>query len=147
MLLGCQAAEDLGVVTFAFGIHQESVAELLNQYQDVFEGIGCLRHKEVKLHIDKTVQPVAIRDRRIAFHLRPQVEKELSHLEEAGIIERCGGATNMFLRIGRIERSRSGCWLSSDRACPFQRLRATGMMAAGGGRSLVRQRPSAAMRL
>ncbi|KAJ1110140.1 hypothetical protein NDU88_007495 [Pleurodeles waltl] len=43
--------------------------------------------REVKLHIDKTMEPVALRHQRIAFNLRPQVEKELDHFEAAGIIE------------------------------------------------------------
>ncbi|KAJ1197370.1 hypothetical protein NDU88_001230 [Pleurodeles waltl] len=93
MFLGCKAAEDLAVVTFAFSIHRDSVTELLAQYQGVFKGIGCLKGKEVKLHIDRMVQPVALCHWRIAFHLGPQVEKELDHLEKAGIIERVTGPT------------------------------------------------------
>ncbi|KAJ1181497.1 hypothetical protein NDU88_006704 [Pleurodeles waltl] len=93
MLLGCKAAEELGIVTFAFSIHQESMADLLARYKEVFERIGCLKGREIKLHIDKTVQPVALRHRRVAFHLRPQVEKELDQLEKAGIIEKVSGPT------------------------------------------------------
>ena len=36
---------------------------------------------------------MALRHRRIAFHLRPKVEQELRKLEEAGIIERVEGST------------------------------------------------------
>ncbi|KAJ1182304.1 hypothetical protein NDU88_007496 [Pleurodeles waltl] len=46
MLLGCKAAEELAIVTFAFSIHQESVAELVARYEGVFNGIGCLRGRE-----------------------------------------------------------------------------------------------------
>ncbi|KAJ1154447.1 hypothetical protein NDU88_007199 [Pleurodeles waltl] len=75
MLLGCKAAEELGIVTFALSIHQESVTELVSRYEGVFNGIGCLRGREIKLHIDHTVQLVALRHQRVAFHLRPQVRK------------------------------------------------------------------------
>ncbi|KAJ1156236.1 hypothetical protein NDU88_008960 [Pleurodeles waltl] len=42
MLLGCQTAEALGSVTFAFVVHQESVVDILHQFQEVFNSIVCL---------------------------------------------------------------------------------------------------------
>ena len=42
---------------------------LLKQYQALCDGIGKLREVEVKLHIDRTVHPVAQKVRQISFHL------------------------------------------------------------------------------
>ena len=93
MLLSCKTAEELQLVKFAFSVHQISLENLLKQYPTLFDGIGCLKDKEIQLHINKSVQPIALRHRRIAFHLRPKVEEELKKLEEAGIIEKVEGPT------------------------------------------------------
>lgn len=93
MLQGCRVVEDLGITTFAFGIPQETIQHILAEFPTVFEGIGQLKGKEIHLHMNPTVQPVALRHRHIAFHLRPLVEKELAKLEAAGIIEKVTGPT------------------------------------------------------
>ena len=93
MLLSCQAAGELEQVKFAFCIHQISLESLIEEYNHLFIGIGCLVGREVQLHIDKTIQPVALRHRWVAFHLRPKVEAELQKLEAADIIERVKGPT------------------------------------------------------
>ena len=54
---------------------QGRVSALLEQYADVFEGVGDLKGFEQKLHIDATVPPVAQHFRRIPFNLRPPLEK------------------------------------------------------------------------
>ena len=93
MLLSGKAAEALGLIHFALSVHTMELETILNKYQGLFQGIGCLKTKEIKLHIDKSVQPVALRHRRIAFHLRPKVEEELRKLKKEGIIERVEGPT------------------------------------------------------
>ena len=70
-----------------------SVDNLLQQHPNLLRGIGNLKNTEVKLHIDKTVPPVAQPARRIPFHLRQKVSQELDNLENQGIIEKVEGAT------------------------------------------------------
>ena len=65
----------------------------MQQYPRLFQGIGKLKDVEIKLHIDKQVKPVAQPARRIPFHLRQQVEKQLKLLEQQGIIEQVEGPT------------------------------------------------------
>ena len=65
----------------------------MEQYPRLFQGIGKLKDVEIKLHIDKQVKPVAQPARRIPFHLRQQVEKQLKLLEQQGIIEQVEGPT------------------------------------------------------
>ena len=72
MLLSGQTAEDLELVRFAFGVHWANLDSLLVEYRHLFIGIGCLKNKAVLLHIDKTIQPVALRHRRVAFHHDPK---------------------------------------------------------------------------
>ena len=66
---------------------------LTQKYPSLFNGVGKLKHFEVKLHIDKSIQPVAQSARRIPFHLRKQVATELERLEQQGIIETVNGPT------------------------------------------------------
>ena len=63
------------------------------KFPNLFNGIGKLKDVEVPLHIDTTVKPVAQRARRIPFHIRKKVDKELSSLEQQGIIEKVDGPT------------------------------------------------------
>ena len=47
------------------------------EFEDLFSGIGKVEGKLVKLHIDPDVQPKQQLHRRIPFHVRQDVEKEL----------------------------------------------------------------------
>ena len=92
-LLSCHTAEDLGLVFFAHQVHDTHAENILEEFPQLFRGLGCLKGRKVKLHINKSVQPVALRHRRVPFHLRPAVEKELEQLEKLGVIERVSGPT------------------------------------------------------
>ena len=93
MLLRGQTAEALGLIHFALSMHSTGLDAILGEFQGIFKGIGCLRNKKIKLHIDKSIELVALEHQRIAFHLRPKVEEELHKLEKAGIFERVEGPT------------------------------------------------------
>ena len=67
--------------------------QLVQQYPNLFKGIGKLKKIEVKLHIDQTVSLVAQPARRIPFHMRKRVAAELDNLERQGIIEKVDGPT------------------------------------------------------
>ncbi|KAJ1204329.1 hypothetical protein NDU88_008107 [Pleurodeles waltl] len=92
-LLGSQAAEELGLVTFARCIPLCQINYILREFPELFAGLGCLKAAPIKLHVDKAVKPVALRHRRIPFHLGPLVEQELANLEEQGVIEKVSGPT------------------------------------------------------
>ena len=49
------------------------IAEILIKYADCFEGLGKLKDYKVKLHVDRSVPPVAQPPPRIPFHLRKKV--------------------------------------------------------------------------
>ena len=70
-----------------------NVQNLVREYSNLLEGIGKLKDRDIKLHIDESVPPVAQPHRRIPFHLREKVETELSRLESLDITEKVDGAT------------------------------------------------------
>ncbi len=63
------------------------------QYPKLFNRVGRLNTKQISLHIDRTVTPVAQPLRRVPFHLREAVEKKISELLKMDIIEKVDGAT------------------------------------------------------
>lgn len=66
---------------------------LQQEFQCLFDGIGKVKDKIVKLHIDPNITPKQQPHRRIPFHVRKDVEKELQRLEALDIIEEVEGPT------------------------------------------------------
>jgi hypothetical protein len=52
-----------------------------------------MKDTTIKLHIDQSVQPVAQPHRRIPFHIRAHVEKQIRKMQEDDIIEPVSEAT------------------------------------------------------
>lgn len=71
----------------------------LDKYPGIDKGIGKLTGQTVKVHVDKSVPPVARKHSRVPFHLRDKVEKEIKKLEEQDIIEKVTGPTEWVSRI------------------------------------------------
>ncbi|KAI8487249.1 hypothetical protein Bbelb_350470 [Branchiostoma belcheri] len=93
-LLSKETAEKLGVLrvgpvqTGQVNILQEGLtAEEREKYKDAFTGVGLLKGREVTLHIDETVRPIAQPLRRVPYGLRDKVDKKLDELLEMDIIE------------------------------------------------------------
>ena len=68
-------------------------ASLIEEYDDLFRGLGKLKNYQIKLHIDENVPPVAQPHRRVPFHVRKQLEEQLRRDEELGVVERIEGPT------------------------------------------------------
>ena len=66
---------------------------LIEEYDDLFHGLGKLKNYQIKLHIDENIPPVAQPHRRVPFHVRKQLEEQLRRDEELGVIERIEGPT------------------------------------------------------
>ena len=98
-LLSYHTAQKLGLI--AVSISTATVAErnkddpefLKEEFKSLFGGIEKVPNKEVKLHIDPDVTPRQQLHRRIPFHVRENVEKELERLEKLDIIEKVEGPT------------------------------------------------------
>nr|XP_049707055.1 uncharacterized protein K02A2.6-like [Helicoverpa armigera] len=59
----------------------------LSQYDDLFDGIGCLPGK-YHIVIDKSVRPVISAARKIPLSLRDQLAEELKRMERYGVIKK-----------------------------------------------------------
>lgn len=94
-LLGRETAMQLGVLRIGADIAtvRETKQTLQQQYPEVFSGVGKLKTKQVSLHINPEVKPVAQPLRRIPFHLRGAVEARIKELEALDIIEPVNGPT------------------------------------------------------
>ncbi|XP_062610353.1 uncharacterized protein K02A2.6-like [Saccostrea cucullata] len=92
-LLGYDTCVQLQIVQKIASLSDDKIEILCQKYPKVFNGIGKLKHKQVKLHVDESVKPVSQPHRRIPFHVRKQVEKELEKLEKLDIIEKVNGPT------------------------------------------------------
>ena len=98
-LLSYHTARKLGLI--AVSINTATVTErnkddpesFKEEFKSLFGGIGKVPNKEVKLHIDPDVTPRQQSHRRIPFHVRDDVEKELEKLEKLDIIEKVEGPT------------------------------------------------------
>ena len=91
-LLSRETAKQLGVLKMGVSavrmVSPEDVSEkVFKAYPEVFQGIGKLKHKQIKLSIDPDVKPVAQPYRRVPFGLREKLDKKLEELLEADIIE------------------------------------------------------------
>ena len=79
------------------GVDIASVADspqpLRQQYPEVFNGLEKLNTKQVELHIDKTVDPVAQPLRRTPFNLRNKVDEKVKELIDLDVIEPVEGPT------------------------------------------------------
>ena len=96
MLTGI-TAQDLSLITLHINhIHQdtkqksitdENIRKVFQELPTVSEGVGKLKAKQIDLVTDQDTQPVALQQRKIPFHLREKVEKQLEQLQRQDIIE------------------------------------------------------------
>ncbi|XP_038069819.1 uncharacterized protein K02A2.6-like [Patiria miniata] len=100
-LLGRQACEQLGLVKVACAVtNQEqpkdpndNYANLLHEYGDIFEGLGCLPGMH-PIIIDETAQPVVHACRKVPFALHNGLKRELERMESLGVITRVDEPTD-----------------------------------------------------
>ena len=93
MLLGCDTAMELGVLKIVNSLDKEDkklrpiVADIVSEYDCLFNGIGKHKHAKVKIRVDKSVTPVAQVNPRIPYHYQDKLKEELQKLGEAGVVE------------------------------------------------------------
>uniref|UniRef100_A0AAV2MLX7 Gypsy retrotransposon integrase-like protein 1 n=1 Tax=Knipowitschia caucasica TaxID=637954 RepID=A0AAV2MLX7_KNICA len=94
-LLGRQTATELGVLRVGVDVAAvtDVKTEVQGKYPKLFTGVGKLNTKQVRLHIDGNVEPVAQPLRRVPFHLREAVDRKIEELLRMDIIEKVEGPT------------------------------------------------------
>ena len=92
-LLSWDTSKALKLLSAINNISADDVTQIVDQFPELFTGLGKLKDYQVKLHIDDSVQPIAQTHRRIPFHVRHDLEKQLEADESLGVIERPTGPT------------------------------------------------------
>ncbi|XP_053384619.1 uncharacterized protein K02A2.6-like [Mercenaria mercenaria] len=95
-LLGFKSAVELGLLEFNVSsviVEENSVKEIISEYEDRFQGLGKLKDFQLKLNINKDIKPVAQPARRIPFKMREQVKQQIKQLLDQDVIEKVEGAT------------------------------------------------------
>ena len=93
---------------------------LVEQYEDLFHGLGKVVGCEHKVTADENVKPIAQRLRRIPFAMLDLVKRELEKMEEDGIIEKnCRRYRMVFQHYSspkeRYKRSQDMCRFKSSK--------------------------------
>jgi hypothetical protein len=70
-LLGKTTSQQLGVLHVVNQV--DSAPNPLTRYPGIARGVGKLKHQTVKIHVDRSVPPVARKHSRVPFHLRDKV--------------------------------------------------------------------------
>ena len=68
-------------------LEHDKIKEVLDKHEAVFDGnIGCLKDAKVTLHVNEAAKPKFLKPRTVPYLLREKVEKQLSKMEQQGII-------------------------------------------------------------
>lgn len=119
-LLGRETAMKLGVLKIGIDIatvdaKSGNIGESLQRkYPEVFKGVGKLKDREVQLHIDPSVRPVAQPLRRTPFNLRAKVEGKVKELIDMDIIEPVEGPTPWVNPVVVVPKSNNDIRLCVD---------------------------------
>ena len=87
--VGLQIIPEISVISSS----SSKSEQLCETYSSIFEGIGKLKDVKIDLYVDPDVQPVQQPHRRIPFHVRKDVEKELEIMKANDLIEEVDGPT------------------------------------------------------
>ena len=131
-ILGLPTCTDLNLVTMNFSItnHEEvskpnaqprpvcdpdpvAKEEVLRQYKDCFEGVGCLKG-EYHITVDPTVPPVVHPPRRVPEALREPLKKELDSLVDQGILAKVTEPTDWVNSLVCVAKNTGALWLCLD---------------------------------
>ena len=80
-LLSWKTSQELGLLKAVHNVNDDSsptTEKLIEEYDELFHGLGKLKGYQIKLHIDESVPPVAQPHRRVPFHVRQQLEEQLN---------------------------------------------------------------------
>ena len=91
-----------------------AVHAIVNKYNAVFNGVGKLKHYELKVHLNPDITPVAQPQRRLPFHVRKHVEKKLKELQDLDIIEDVEGPTPWVSPLVAVPKSNGDVRVSVD---------------------------------
>lgn len=95
-ILGLKACENLNLVKRVYVVASQPQGDqhpFMEEYRDVFEGLGCLPG-EHKIHIEESVAPVVRACRKVPFALREKLKEELARMEKLKVIQKVDEPTD-----------------------------------------------------
>ena len=90
-IMGRKTAMELDVLRLGPQVNVVCTPDLVDKYKACFEGVGKLTDYQVKIYVNKDVNPVAQHPRRMPLSLREKVESTLHELEQLDIIKKVKG--------------------------------------------------------
>lgn len=90
-VLGLQACKKLKLIK---RLNEIRSINLLEEFKDVFEGIGCLKNVKHKIIIKENSVPVTFNARKIPLSIKNELKNELDNLERLEIIEKINEPTD-----------------------------------------------------
>ncbi|KAL9986304.1 hypothetical protein ACROYT_G000436, partial [Oculina patagonica] len=113
-VIGLQTCHDLNLVKRVSSVdtqgeenlssdNNQDVNEILKKYEDVFDGIGCLKGT-YQIKIDPNVSPVVHPPRKIPFTQREKVKEELDRMEKLGVIRKAEEPTEWVSSLVVVEK-------------------------------------------
>ena len=103
-ILGLPSCEELNILKLVETIGEQKTAEtLMEQYSDVFEGIGRLKEKH-QIHVDKNVQPVVHAPRKVSYKMRGKLKEELNRMESLDVIEKVNEPSDWVNSLVIVEK-------------------------------------------
>ena len=73
---------ELDVLRLGPQVNAVSTPDFVGKYKACFEGVGKVTDYQVKIHLNKEVNPAAQHPRRVPFSLREQVESKFHELDD-----------------------------------------------------------------
>jgi len=81
------------------------VGKILDEYSEVFEGMGCLKQNTQNISLKKEAKPVIDAPRKIPIALREKVEKELNRMEALGVVEKVEKPSQLVSSMVVVEKA------------------------------------------
>ena len=103
-IFGLQTCTELNLISRLYGLNKSTTSEeILENFNDVFEGIGCLS-TQYKIQLDKDAKSAVHPPRKIPFALKNKVKNELSRLESMRVIQKVSEPTEWVNSLVVVEK-------------------------------------------
>jgi len=90
-LLSCDTAMRLGVLKIVRQTETPEIPDVVNNYNELFTGLGKLEGYQLEVPIDQAVKPVVQPTRRVPYQLREKLEAKIKELLDSDVIEPVSG--------------------------------------------------------
>lgn len=85
-MLGLKTCKEMRLVQRIDSVCVEA-EDILDEYNDVFTGLGCISNVVHHIQVDQNHKPVVHPPRRVPVTLRSKVKNELDRMEQLDVIE------------------------------------------------------------